>query len=217
MLVVPECSESPAVAAEPGVSFAWKGRYPRKGLGVFGFGGWRLDWVDSAIELPWLLPLGIRDPAGERVALLLAIWTVANADSGWPGYARQVAEAIDAWSTEIAAGAVVFAGDTNCSFQGPSSAAHAANVRRLEALGMRSAYHTHQRVAHGEEVEMTLRWFGRGGHPSLYHRDYVLLSQPLLGQIQHVEVGSHAEWIESGLSDHAPVTVQVAHSGRRGQ
>jgi hypothetical protein len=36
VLVLPECSTAVRLASEPGVSFAWRGEYAPKGLGVFG-------------------------------------------------------------------------------------------------------------------------------------------------------------------------------------
>ena len=77
VLVVPECNETPALATTPRTSFAWKGRYPLKGIGVFGFGGWRFESVVEPETLPWVLPLRMIDPHGADAGLLLAIWTFA--------------------------------------------------------------------------------------------------------------------------------------------
>jgi hypothetical protein len=155
VLVVPECRE--ALATAPGTSFAWKGRYPPKGIGVFGFRGWSFEHVDKREVLPWVLPLRMIDPRGDDPGLLLAVWTVANSGDGWPSYAAQVTAAIEAWERELRSEPVVLAGDLNCSAQGPSSSPHLANIRRLEALGVRSAYHHARGVSHGDEPEMTLR------------------------------------------------------------
>jgi len=70
--------QPPALATELGVSFAWKGRYPRKGLGVFGCNGWRLEPAEEPTPVPWVLPLRVFDPTGAEACLLLATWTVAG-------------------------------------------------------------------------------------------------------------------------------------------
>lgn len=57
---------------------------------------------------------------------------------------------------------------------------------------------------------MTLRWKGRGGLVSEYQCDFVFLSRPLLQRLEGVEVGSMGDWVESGLSDHCPVIVDLA-------
>ena len=85
---------------------------------------------------------------------------------------------------------------------------------RLAELGVQSAHHTHHGLAHGEETAMTLRWKGRGGLVSEYHVDFVFLSRPLLERLEAVEVGSMRDWVESGLSDHCPVSVDLARCSR---
>ena len=209
MLVVPECHSAPALANELGVSFAWKGRYPIKGLGVFAFGGWTLEPAEETTPLPWILPLRLIDRSGAEAALLLAIWTVANAADRWPSYAAQVRWAIDTWAGELSDGNVILAGDTNCSAQAFAARPHLENVRTLGVLGVRSAYHAHHDVEHGEESEMTLRWIGPGSIARTYHCDFVFLSASLRDRLNEVSVGGMDEWIASGLSDHAPVVVRL--------
>lgn len=210
VLVVPECSSKPALSREAGVSFEWKkGRFSSKGLGVFGFRGWRLEPVKETTPLPWVLPVRILDPAGSEAALLLAIWTIQNKEERWPSYSAQVGAAIDAWEREIRTGRVILAGDLNCSVQGPSVDPHLGNIARLEEMGARSAYHAHGRVAHGEESEMTLRWIGPGKRVHLYHCDFTFLSSAIGHRLECVEVGSIADWVESNLSDHVPVLAHL--------
>ena len=213
VVVVPECAQAPALARDDEVAFVWKGQGARKGLGVFAFGGWRLDPVTGHDGLPWVLPLRLIDPAGTGAALLLAVWTVVSKLNDRPGYAAQVAAAIDAWREQLEHEPAVLAGDLNCAAQGSGTGPHLANVRRLTALGVESAYHAHHGVAHGEETAMTLRWKGRGGLVSEYQCDFVFLSRPLLEQLQRVDVGSMRDWVESGLSDHCPVVVDIARVG----
>jgi endonuclease/exonuclease/phosphatase (EEP) superfamily protein YafD len=209
VLVVPECPSAPAFSRELGVSFAWRGRYAAKGLGVFALAGWQVAPAEERTRLPWVLPLRVLDPGGAEVALLLAVWTVAM--PGAPSYADQVAAAISAWEDEIRDGATIVAGDFNCSAQSAKPAGHLRNVARLTDLGAVSAYHRFKAVEHGCEQEMTLRWVGRGGRATGFHCDFVFVSAALAPTISRAEVGRFEDWIETGLSDHSPVTVQFAY------
>jgi hypothetical protein len=215
LLVVPEAGASAPPAGEPGVSHAWKGAWAPKGLGVYAFGGWQVEPVAGAPELPWVLPLRLSGPDGGEVATLLSVWTVVGRDGRRPSYTGQLAAAIDAWEPELRAGRAILLGDLNASTDADSSAgrAHAANVRRLAGLGMHSAYHAFVGCEHGREPDMTLRWIARGRRRLLYHCDFVFLPERLLERVRRVEVGAMGEWIESGLSDHAPVVVEIGGGG----
>lgn len=212
VLVVPECDASPALAGELGVSFAWRGENPQKGLGVFAFGGWRTEPVDEEQPLPWVLPVRVIDPGGVEVAILLAVWTVAHRLDGRPDYAGQVSAAIDACTTALEEGRAVIAGDLNCSAQGPSVARHLENMRRLERAGVRSAYHAFFGHEHGAEGAMTLSWVGPKRRVYEYHCDFLFLPGHMLERLRQVEVGSMMDWIESGLSDHCPVVAELVLS-----
>ncbi|MGE0025599.1 MAG: hypothetical protein AB7O78_02625 [Thermoleophilia bacterium] len=211
VIVVPECPSDPRIAQELGVSFAWRGQSPSKGLGVFGLNGWAFSPVEAPAELPWLLPLALADPSGGQVATLLAIWTVQR--TGAPPYDSQVAMAIDAWRQEIENRGVILAGDFNCSAQTAATTRHRENVDALARLGAESAYHGHTGLAHGEETAMTLRWVGRGSLEHWYHCDFVFLSAELARGVIDVAVGDPADWIGPGRSDHCPVSVDVVVDG----
>lgn len=212
VLVVPECKEAPVLAKDRDVTFQWKGRYPRKGLGVFGFRGWRVELAKESTPLHWLLPLRVIDPAGAEAALLLAIWTVANKAESWPGYSGQVASAIAEWEPKVRDEPVILAGDFNCDAQGRSSRSHLQNIARLEEMGARSAYHSHRGLPHGSEPDMTLRWIGRGKREYQYHCDFIFLSRAIRHRLEGVKVGTMADWVESRLSDHVPVVASIRAS-----
>jgi len=209
VVVVPECSSEPALARELGVSFLWRGDYATKGLGVIAFKGWRVEQFDARFELGWVLPARVFDPDGEHAFDLLAVWTVMRKD-GRPRYEGQIGRILDEWVDELEAGKTIVAGDFNCSLQGPSRRAHSRNLDRFEALGLRSGYHAHSAVEHGAETAMTLQWVARGGVRRGYHCDYIMLPEELRSRVTAVTVGSVAEWVDSGLSDHCPVVVDLA-------
>lgn len=209
IVVVPECSAEPGFSREPGVSFLWRGEYERKGLGVVGFNGWTVEPLAAGVVLPWVVPARVRDPSGTHAFDLLAVWTVLRKD-GRPGYAGQVARVIDAWEAELALGRTVMAGDFNCSLRGPSGKQHRANFERLDQLGVRSCYHALGGFEHGAEAAMTLQWVAPGRIRRGYHCDFIFLPAALMAEASSVSVGTMSDWVDSGLSDHCPVTVQLA-------
>lgn len=207
--VIPESSARPSLAEEAGVSHAWTGRRHEKGLGVFAVGDWSLVTADEGDPLPWCLPVHARHRSGSEL-LVLAVWTVKNAGDGRPGYADQFAAVIERWEQQLRCDAVVVAGDLNASLQGPSAGGHRRNLERLASLGTHSAY----QLAHGPvgaaDEPPTLRWTGRGGRHVHYHCDHVLVSAALTPRVRAAEVGTLADWVESGFSDHCPVVAELA-------
>ena len=210
VLVVAECAESVRLAHEPGVSFAWRGEYPPKGLGVFGFNGWTVDPLSEHDPRPWCLPVSITSPDGEVTFTLLAVWTVKRSGDGRPSYAAQFADVLQRWSSVIETSPVIFGGDLNASFQGPSARLHRRNLETVHALGARSAFHHHHGVVHGSQEPPTLRWIGPGRMPYEYHCDYIFCSPLFLPALTAVAVGTVETWIDSGRSDHCPVSVDLS-------
>jgi len=43
-----------------------------------------------------------------------------------------------------------------------------------------------------------------------YHIDYIFVPEAWEAGLLDVEVGSHADWVASGLSDHVPIVVDLA-------
>ncbi|MDO8392492.1 MAG: hypothetical protein Q7V57_18615 [Actinomycetota bacterium] len=210
VLVVPECSRAVELASHPEVSFAWRGDYAHKGLGVFGFNGWSVEPLVEADSRPWCLPISVAAPDAAVTFTLLAVWTVKNSGDGRPSYAAQFADVIQRWSSVIRSSPVALAGDLNASVQGSSARSHLSNLEALRSLDAHSAFHHNFGVEHGSAAEPpTLRWIGPGGRRFEFHCDYIFLSSQLLPLTTAAAVGSTAEWIDSGRSDHCPVTVEL--------
>jgi endonuclease/exonuclease/phosphatase family metal-dependent hydrolase len=207
VLVVPEVGSDPSLAREPGASFAWRGTGRHKGLGVFGFGGWQVE--EAGPGEPWELPVRVIAPTGVEALHVLAVWTVQA--RGRPTYSGQLKRTIQDRADALRSGRWLLAGDLNASAPDPR---HLANVESLHRLGMRSAYHELHGVPHGEETDPTLRWSARGGAHRTYHCDLVLASAALVPALRRVEVGTFRDWVETGLSDHAPVVVTLAAETR---
>ena len=211
VIVVPECARDSELSQQPGVDSLWKGDYDTKGLGVFAFNGWQISRSRQLGRIsPGACPSHAWHPDVDKRLLLLATWTVKRSGDGRPSYAGQHAKIIDEWHEPLATGDTIIAGDLNASFQGPSVKAHTDNVARLEELGTRSAYHLASGLPHGEEQDMTLRWIGEGKVPYYYHCDYIFVSGQLADHVESAQVGSMSEWVESGRSDHCPVTADLA-------
>ena len=207
IIVVQECAQRVALSFDG--TAQWKGDFPHKGFGVFAFDGWTIEPMADPDPHPWLLPVRAISPNGEIQFTLLAVWTVKRARDGRPSYAGQLAASIDRYQSLLRTGPVVLAGDLNASAQLPKREEHQRNIAHLEALGVRSAFHHHRRLEHGEEEAMTLRWIGPGYKQHEFHCDFVFLSADLQQRIVGVEIGDMPSWVESKRSDHCPVVVEL--------
>lgn len=166
--------------------------------GVGGYGDVALSALAPKTEAPWAVPVLVGGPVP---FLLLAVWTVRR--PGDPPYEEQVRRIIDAYEPEIGEGPVVLAGDLNsCEEVEPKRVMrHLENTRRLDGLGLVSGYrHVHR----DGPLPPTLRWQGRS-----FHCDFVFVPKVWLPRLSRAEVGAQDRWIDSGLSDHAPVIVDL--------
>ncbi len=100
-------------------------------------------------------------------------------------------------------GPVVLAGDFNATLTMPG--ADAANRLALADLGLISAYHAFHGAEHGAEPDATYR---HGADGKLWHIDFCFLPRAWAARL--VDVAIRADVIESGLSDHAPLVVDLA-------
>jgi exodeoxyribonuclease-3 len=208
--VVPECAAT--VRPPSDCSFAWAGRPgPRgRGVGVFGFNGFtvtRNEAYDDRLE--WVAPIDISGPVE---LTLLAVWAMNHrAKSFYPLEPRisQVQQALTVYRSLIGERPAVIAGDFNNAIRWDRGkpADWAATVERLEAAGLVSAYHAYHRVLQGQEPQPTIYWRDRRADGPTHHIDYCFV--PRTWKIVNVALGSFAEWVGSGLSDHVPVIVDV--------
>ena len=60
-----------------------------------------------------------------------------------------------------------------------------------------------EQIEQGAELHPTFYWRTR----TTYHIDYVFVPRRSMGGVRSVVVGSRADWIASGLSDHAPLII----------
>jgi exodeoxyribonuclease-3 len=214
--VIAECAAPERLAAQLDLSTlagkpVWIGRNPNKGLAVFGFNGHRVRLAPiHRPSLRYLAPVAVEGPARFN---LLAVWA-QNFSAGirrkhQPGPLRL---GLGHYRDFLGSGPSVIAGDfnNNVIWDRPGwRMNHAHTVARLATSGHVSAYHARTGEAPGRELTPTHYWRDRRKDGPTYHIDYIFLPRPWLGGLKAVEVGSFEAWCGNGLSDHAPVLVEV--------
>jgi hypothetical protein len=195
--IVPECP-NPQLAAMRSVrsavsSSTWSGLSDRRGLAVLAFGEYRLEALPVEDREPrFFQPIHVGGPCALN---LLAVWTrISTKDLD--DYAAAVQAALDVHARFIASGPTVLAGDFNTT-----------KYRLVEqAAGVRSAYH----LRHSDKRVDTHVNAGRKGR---YHLDYVFVPSAWKESVRDVRIGDVDDYIARGLSDHAPVTVELQVPG----
>jgi endonuclease/exonuclease/phosphatase family metal-dependent hydrolase len=191
-----------ALPAEAAALWAGDPDAAGKGLAILAFKGWRLARAAEPCVERWYLPVVAR--RGGRRLRLVGVWTQPAKD-----YVTPTLRALDALAGFLAAGPAVMAGDFNQSVRWDAKKserrrfAHA--LARLQALGLKSAWHARYLQRHGAEVQPT--YFHRWSAADTYHIDYLFASLGLRRRLARAEIGAHADW--GGLSDHAPVIVDL--------
>jgi hypothetical protein len=198
--VIPEC---PRLPASRGTTF-WLGANPRKGLGVLARKPWRIARATTRHDLPrYVQPLRI---SGPESFLLWAVWACHH---GTDRYVRGVHRAVEACSRLLQTGPTVMLGDFNSNAiwdgEHPKERGHSALVRKLQSLGLTSAYHAHYGERQGCETRPTFFEYRHLHRP--YHIDYCFLPHAWTARIAAVSVGRHSEW--AGSSDHMPIIVDL--------
>lgn len=217
LAIIPECERKDLVTADAAFgacSAVWIGDNPHKGLGVFAFGDFAAE-LDTAWrpEIPYVAPLRVSGP----VALhLLAVWACHHKPHSYENRLGPLRRALAAYGDFVSAGPTVVAGDFNNNVywdkpRHPNN--HSAAVADLGALGLESAYHSDRRVAQGAEPEPTLYWRDRRRDGPTYHIDYCFIPTSWRGRLTRVSVGTFEDWVGAGLSDHVPLTVEMAAEG----
>jgi exodeoxyribonuclease-3 len=191
-------------------SAVWVGSNPRKGLGVFSFGPYRLMQhrrYDPAIT--YALPIRVEGPTSFR---LLAVWAHYGLAPLRMSTLGPTLLALATYRRFLREQPSIVAGDLNnhVRWDKPKKAwSHANAVAAFDRLGLVSAYHVFEGVDHGAERHPTFYWRTRSTDGPTYHIDYVFVPRASLGGLRSVSVGARSEWIATGLSDHAPVMVEV--------
>ena len=191
----------------------WVGAYEHKGLAVLTFGGYEIANL-TPIEpiLEWVMVLKIRGPVTFE---LIAVWAMNQRASNiaeFPHSNPQPAAALNTYWTD-ASGPTIIAGDFNHNVRwdkpGTPDKNHGKTLAAAKRAGLTSAYHHARDEEQGAETEPTLYWHGKSAGTKTYHIDYAFVPDAWLGRLRRVSVGTRAQWVTSGLSDHAPLIIDI--------
>lgn len=187
----------------------WAGDNPQRGLAVFSFGGYRLSRsrsYDAAIT--YALPVRVK---GTATFNLVAVWAHHHRTPFKQAAPGPTLQALQVYRRFLRERPSFLAGDLNnhIRWDKPGKASNHANaVSVLDGLGMVSAYHAFLGLAPGAERHPTLYWRNRTEAGPTYHIDYAFVPNGSLVALRSVAVGSYADWVGRGLSDHAPLILE---------
>lgn len=218
--VVPECANIETLRNKAPLfvppSAVWVGDNPNKGLGVFGFGDYRVTLdacYDSSIR--WIAPIRVDGPVRFH---LLAVWALHSAE---PGERRKdivgpLLRALGRFGEFLTAAPLVVIGDFNNNMQWDRPGKlnnHANAAERLGQLGLFSAYHHYRSVKQGQESEPTHFWQTRKKDGRTFHIDHCFLPTDWQARLRSYDVGTFEEWTGKGHSDHVPIVADVDFAG----
>lgn len=214
--VIPECANLGVLSRKaPGnlPEMVWIGRQSNKGLGIFAYGRYTLELHPSYNErLEWIAPVKV---AGPHPFLLLGAWCTRNPRSSqgpWRSY-RQIQPALEEYRDLISRNPTVVAGDFNSNVTWDRPGRPDNFLSMIDAardLGLVSAYHAANNAPLGSEQHPTIYWRDRTELGPRYHIDFCLIPREWVEHVTLVTVGEFARWVGSGLSDHAPLILEVA-------
>jgi endonuclease/exonuclease/phosphatase family metal-dependent hydrolase len=202
ILVLQECSAKDIAGTDAHFKH-WIGSNPHKGMAVIGFANYAYA-IDRSytLEWPWFLPIRVED-----VPLhLLGLWACVK--DRWLRYVRVTHQAIDHYAEFLSASHVIALGDFNSNtiWDGHyREHSHSELVKKLEHLGLVSAYHILRGERHGQEATPT-QFMYRHLDKS-YHLDYAFVSQSMSNSCELL-IGEPGEWLHR--SDHMPLILTVS-------
>ena len=124
-------------------------------------------------------------------------------------YVRGLNRAVEMCEAMVTAQPTVIMGDFNSNttwdHEHPKDQNHSALVRRLDGMGLVSAYHSHHAEEHGRESLPTFFFYRSQDRP--YHSDFCFVPKAWQRGIKDVSVGEFTEWRE--FSDHMPLMCDV--------
>ena len=197
--VLPECA-SPKDSALDG-RVVWTGDNPSHGLGIVAHQGWKLTLLDDGLGPAHTIAARVDGPEQFN---LIGVWTLRT-----PSYVEAMYSVLEHFGRLIRQAPTVIAGDFNTSstFDTPNSRLnHAEIVRRMEDLGLVSAYHAFHGEGHGEETHPTYYYQWKQDRP--FHIDYCFIPSNWSHMISNVSVGNFDKW--SQASDHRPLLTELA-------
>ena len=190
----------------------WIGSNKHKGVAVLAFNGYKVTLADCYDpKLRFIAPVEVTGPLEFN---LLAVWAMhANDGIRKKAMAGPLRDSLDIHASFLEAKPSIAAGDFNNNYfwDKPGWAMNFEDtVGRFTELKMSSAYHVMMNEAQGEESIPTHYWRDRKKDGPTYHIDYIFVPQVWEQAITHFEVGTFEDWCGSKLSDHVPLTIDLA-------
>jgi hypothetical protein len=206
LVVLSEAEEESAESLGQVVSGSvWIGEPGKRGLAVIGLNGWKIE--PPNIKVPEQLFLPVRAYNHQVSIQLVAACIKKTSD-----YVTPTLSALKNLRGFIQQAPTVVAGDFNQSVvfdKGRPSARHFRRVLQyLDRIEFRSAWHTARGEEMGLESEPTLYWRWSDQPQSRFHIDYVFASGEI--EIRSVELGTFERYTAQKLSDHVPLSVDLA-------
>lgn len=197
--VIQECELPESITEVSYQKFAcnsiWEGTLQYKGLGIFAKAHIdleKLSW-DSHL-LRHFIPIKVNGSF-----TLLAIWACAPYIEEYAVY-QDIH--IDKYDKEM-----LIIGDFNSNKiwdkKRLPDRSHSGVVKRLNDIGLSSAYHAIHNEAHGEETNPT--FFRHRKNEKKFHIDYCFLDQ---NKIKNIEILKDESWL--ALSDHLPIILDIS-------
>lgn len=209
--VISECARPEVLREKSGFTAfsappVWTGKHTHYGLAVFFFGN-ATGSIHNVIasDLPGILPVEVTAP---RRFNLLAVCAPTGTPKADPGSVRR---SLDVYRDFLTGGEAVLAGDFNHNVRWDKPG-WASNFREtadiLEGRGLVSAYH----AATGEEFgkESAYTYYHAPQNQAPYHIDYIFAPRAWTEGCFGLDVGSREDWIDSRLSDHVPIVLDIA-------
>jgi exodeoxyribonuclease-3 len=213
--IVQECADLDTLATKvpefSPTAALWAGDNRNRGLGVFSFGQYTLIPADIRdFSITYALPVRAMGPNTFNLLALWAHYGRAPLRLATPG---PTLAALGAYASFLAERPAIMAGDLNnhVRWDKPGKASnHINTVIASAALGLVSAYHAFYGLAQGAERHATLYWRDRTRFGPTFHIDYVFVPYEATDLLRSVRVGSYSKWIATGLSDHAPLIIDLS-------
>lgn len=206
ILVIPECEHPDkinfAAHTQQPTGISWFGDNTNKGVGIFCYNGFTCN-IHKAHNpvLKYIAPVSIKN--GSSHFILYAVW--ANNPQNKDGaYVTQIWKALAHYKRLIRKSNTILTGDFNSNtiWDKPRrNGNHTHVVQALAKKGIESTYHKYFNQQQGEEAHPT--WYLHRNAKKPYHLDYCFVAENMLQQLQSVEVGNAAFWLQH--SDHMPV------------
>lgn len=179
-----------------------------RGIGIITKPNYRIELPVNYLPTRSSIPLKV---IGERTFNLLALWSHPPLRSPtYKQYVEEIEMQIEILKPFLKSAPLVIAGDFNSNSRWDKKAGKSINhsklVNNLESeFRTKSCYHAHSGEIQGNESQNTFYLNYKIEKP--FHIDYCFV--PNDWKITDVKIGNYESWVNSKLSDHCPLSVEI--------